>query len=136
MGTATSNYLTPADTDISTGGRRIVQFGYGLGHLVVLVGFAAQLFGMAGLYVSRRLKAAVGGPFADPAARRVWLFSLAVVAYSAAVSVTVEAGYARYRTPTDPLILVVAAGGVWMCRQALGKYGGGDGSPRPGSSGD
>jgi hypothetical protein len=64
-------------------------------------------------HVARRLGAEITGPFATDEARRVWLTGVALIAYTAIVSTTIEMGNPRYRTPTDPLILLVVAGGLW-----------------------
>jgi len=121
VGTAATNYVLPSYSDTSAGGHQALEVLYLLGHTLVAAGFAVQMVGMVGLYAARRLGTAVDGPFSDRAARRVWLYSLGVVLYTGIVSVTIEAGYARYRAPTDPLILVVASGGLWMCWNAFSR---------------
>ncbi len=48
-----------------------------------------------------------------------WWIALAIVVYTAVVSVTVDMGEPRYRTPTDPLILLVIFEGAYMTFEAL-----------------
>ena len=116
--TAAAGYVLPSTSGIADD-RGAPGLGFLLLHLASLFAFILQLFGMGGLSLVRRLGVSVRGPFNRPAARVTWWFTLALVAYTAGVSVMTEIGDPRLRTPTDPLILLVAFGGIYMIGIAL-----------------
>lgn len=121
--TASGAYLLPSATDKATGGRSIVQLLWAVLHLVVLASFSVQLVAVPGLFLARRLGADPSGAIRRPEARATWLVALTLVAYTAVISTAFEVGNPRYRTPTDPLILLLAVGGASMARSALRARG-------------
>ncbi len=88
-------------------------------HLLVLAAFLVQFVGVLGLHVARRLGAAIPGPFSDRNAVRTWWIALSLVLYNFVTTVTVGYTSPRHRIPTDALILLLVAGGMWMLLQAL-----------------
>ncbi len=123
VATASASYILP-----STGGE-VADYGpsttrdfppaFLVAHFGFVLAFFVQLVGVTGLFLARRIGASVKGPFSVRAAISTWCISLSLVVYTAMVSVTTDVGYPRVRIPTDPLILLLTFGGIYMIAAAL-----------------
>jgi hypothetical protein len=119
VGDATSDYSALSATGLAFAESKALQLGYALLHYLIVALFVVQVVAVMGLQFARRLGAKLRGPFTDPRAMPVWWIGLAIVLYNALVSVTIEVGDPRSRTPTDCLILLVVFGGMYMSAEAL-----------------
>lgn len=116
---ASGRYVLPSGERLPPG--RWALYAFGLVHGLVLIAFVGQALGGGAVLAARRLGATVAGPFASAPPRRMWLIAMGVIVYTAVVSVAVDVGDPRFRAPTDPLILLVTAGGsaaVWAAFRA------------------
>lgn len=119
VATATSNYVLPSDTGIATDTSPAFRMAFVLAHFAFMAVFIAQLFGVCGLLLARRLGARVRGPIDLPRAVRTWWPATVVIFYTGLVSTWLSVGLPRFRTPTDPLILLLVFGGTYATMTAL-----------------
>lgn len=103
------------------GGAVAVRAGWTAFHFLLMIAFFLQLVALSGsgmVMVSRRWRRSRDAPVASwPSVPVVFPYAVAgaVVFYNLCITCLLHYGAARYRTPTDPLILfMIAAGfGIW-----------------------
>ncbi|MCB1031524.1 MAG: DUF2029 domain-containing protein, partial [Acidimicrobiales bacterium] len=120
VGNSFVSYSMPSAGSLATGDSAILQLLMTLAHFGVALVFACQAIAVAGMGIARRLGSEPDGPFSDRRAISTYLAALGLIAYTFTVTVLVETGIARHRSPIDPLILLVTFAGAWMAWTALG----------------
>jgi hypothetical protein len=118
VGTAAAGYTAPATMDTASGSSSVAKAGLALVHYALVLAWLLQLVGVVGVVMSKRL----GAPVSVRALRaslRTWLVCLLVAGYSAVMSVTIDVGNPRHRTPTELILLVGLVGGWIVVRRAF-----------------